>query len=110
MTQNYRKRAEEFVEHYSCEDTWYSCPKSGEGCANEAAGTECDCGYEYKISKLQNTFQQIAQEARREENEACAKIALRHQFKKNTEVYYAGAEIAHHIRSRMIGPEPMEEK
>ncbi len=30
--------------HYYCEDTWYSCPKHREGCANDNAGTECDCG------------------------------------------------------------------
>lgn len=30
--------------HYSCEDAWYSCPKSEGGCANEYAGTECSCG------------------------------------------------------------------
>lgn len=63
MTQDYRKRAEKFFSHYSCEDPWYSCPKSEEGCLNESVGTECDCGYEDKISKLQNTFQQVAQEA-----------------------------------------------
>ena len=30
--------------HYGCEDTWYSCPKHPEGCANNAAGEGCDCG------------------------------------------------------------------
>ena len=30
--------------HYYCEDTWYSCPKHPEGCANDSAGTERDCG------------------------------------------------------------------
>jgi hypothetical protein len=30
--------------HYYCEDTWYSCPKHEEGCANEAEGDECNCG------------------------------------------------------------------
>lgn len=92
MTQDYRKRAEEFI--LSLGDPHMSDKMR-------------ICG---SPEKLAEAFQQIAQESRREENEACAKIALRHQFKKNTEVYYAGAEIAHHIRSRMIGPEPMEEK
>jgi hypothetical protein len=30
--------------HYYCEDTWYSCPKHDDGCANEAEGDECNCG------------------------------------------------------------------
>jgi hypothetical protein len=30
--------------HYYCEDKWYSCPKHEEGCANDDAGVECDCG------------------------------------------------------------------
>ena len=33
-------------EHYSCEDCWYSCPKSVDGCCNEGEGTECNCGAE----------------------------------------------------------------
>ena len=30
--------------HLYCEDTWYSCPKHEDGCANEAQGDECNCG------------------------------------------------------------------
>jgi len=30
--------------HNYCEDTWYSCPKHEEGCANESEGDECNCG------------------------------------------------------------------
>ena len=30
--------------HHYCEDTWYSCPKHEDGCANEAEGAECNCG------------------------------------------------------------------
>lgn len=32
------------VDHYYCEDAWYSCPMSEGGCANDAAGDECNCG------------------------------------------------------------------
>lgn len=28
--------------HYECEDSWYSCPLSEDGCANDA-NTECNC-------------------------------------------------------------------
>lgn len=31
-------------EHYGCEDSWYSCPKHKDGCYNELAGDECNCG------------------------------------------------------------------
>ncbi len=30
--------------HYDCEDCWYSCPKSEDGCCNSGKGNECDCG------------------------------------------------------------------
>jgi len=30
--------------HYYCEDSWYSCPQHPEGCADDAAGNECNCG------------------------------------------------------------------
>jgi hypothetical protein len=29
--------------HYSCEDSFYSCPESAEGCSNDSV-TACDCG------------------------------------------------------------------
>ena len=31
------------VKHYECEDCWYSCPKSEEGCCNDG-GSDCTCG------------------------------------------------------------------
>lgn len=31
-------------QHYSCDDGWYSCPKSPDGCANDEAGSDCTCG------------------------------------------------------------------
>ena len=30
--------------HLECEDGYYSCPKSPEGCFDEGAGDECTCG------------------------------------------------------------------
>ena len=30
--------------HHCCEDTWYSCPKHEDGCANDSEGDECNCG------------------------------------------------------------------
>ena len=31
-------------QHYYCEDTWYSCPKHPNGCADETEPDECNCG------------------------------------------------------------------
>ena len=36
------------LSHYSCEDNWYSCPMSPEGCADDGQGKECNCGIEDK--------------------------------------------------------------
>jgi hypothetical protein len=39
-------------------DNWYSCPKAPDGCANDAAGTECNCGadeHNAKVDKIINT-------------------------------------------------------
>jgi len=32
--------------HYHCEDSWYSCPKSVDGCCDSSEGTECNCNAE----------------------------------------------------------------
>jgi hypothetical protein len=29
--------------HHYCEDTWYSCPKHEDGCANDSEGDQCNC-------------------------------------------------------------------
>jgi len=38
--------------HYTCEDSWYSCPQSDGGSANEHAGTKCDCGADEHNAKV----------------------------------------------------------
>lgn len=40
------------TKHYECQDSWYSCPKSDEGCADDGAGTECNCGAQEAIDFL----------------------------------------------------------
>ena len=30
--------------HKECDDSWYSCPKSSGGCADDSRPKECDCG------------------------------------------------------------------
>lgn len=48
--------------HYYCEDSWYSCPKAEDGCANEAEGTECNCGAEYHNAEVLFVFDRIIRE------------------------------------------------
>jgi hypothetical protein len=31
-------------DHYYCDDCWYSCPKAEDGCCDERAGEDCNCG------------------------------------------------------------------
>ena len=32
------------ISHYYCEDCWYSCPKEEDGCCDDGAGEDCNCG------------------------------------------------------------------
>lgn len=49
--------------HYYCEDSWYSCPKSGEGCSNDEAGDNCNCG----TDEWNNYVDKIIEAAEKEE-------------------------------------------
>jgi len=55
---NYRQAIERLIElacryHYNVdEDNWYSCPQSPGGCADEDAGTECNCGADKHNSEV----------------------------------------------------------
>ena len=41
---NLKEKLEQLrLSHRTCEDPWYSCPKSGD-CCNDNAADECDCG------------------------------------------------------------------
>ena len=42
--------------HYTCEDGWYSCPKCEEGCLDERAGSECNCGAEQQNAIIDNAL------------------------------------------------------
>ena len=47
-------------DHYRCEDHWYSCPKSPDGCANDFAGDECNCGADSHNDKIDELLSLIA--------------------------------------------------
>lgn len=38
--------------HEECDDPWYSCPKSENGCLNENAGDSCTCGADSRNEKV----------------------------------------------------------
>ena len=47
------------VSHKQCEDCWYSCPKSGE-CCNDDAGTDCTCGADAENAMRQEAADALA--------------------------------------------------
>jgi hypothetical protein len=47
--------------HYYCEDTWYSCPKHEDGCANEAEGHECNCGADEANAEIDKAITALRQ-------------------------------------------------
>jgi hypothetical protein len=56
--------------HYSCEDSWYSCPKDEDGCANDQAGDDCTCGADksnVEIDAAIAALQQAIEEAEKQE-------------------------------------------
>ena len=49
------------VRHYTCEDCWYSCPKSEDGCCNyeeQAKGT-CTCGLDFRNAIIEQVMPQL---------------------------------------------------
>ena len=45
--------------HYECEDPWYSCPKSEEGCADDERGDECTCGADSHNAEVEAVYAEI---------------------------------------------------
>lgn len=39
-------------EHTNCEDCWYSCPKSVDGCCDGSQGDDCNCGADQHNAKI----------------------------------------------------------
>ncbi len=48
-------------DHYSCDDTFYSCPKSSEGCCNESKGNKCNCGADDHNKEVERIFKKMKQ-------------------------------------------------
>jgi hypothetical protein len=45
--------------HYECEDGWYSCPKSEEGCLDESDGNKCNCGADEINTEIDEAIEMI---------------------------------------------------
>ena len=49
------------IPHNYCEDSWYSCPKAEDGCANDyLAADECNCGADEYNNDLDEILHKIA--------------------------------------------------
>ena len=63
--------------HQVCEDPWYSCPKSPEGCADDRQGPGCTCGVEDSVRRIYAALQRVEREVWEKviascDREACA--------------------------------------
>lgn len=45
---------------YVDEDTWYSCPKAPEGCANPQVGLDCNCGADAHNAEVERVFEELS--------------------------------------------------
>lgn len=47
------------IDHYTCGDSWYNCPMSEDGCANEDKGKECDCNAPVHNAKVDEIIEYL---------------------------------------------------
>lgn len=47
-----QKARELLGKHYVCEDCWYSCPLSEDGCCDDRQPKECNCGLDENVRGL----------------------------------------------------------
>lgn len=47
--------------HRYCEDTWYSCPKHPEGCADDSQGDVCNCGADIFNERVDRIIEYLEQ-------------------------------------------------
>jgi hypothetical protein len=80
-------------DHYTCEDTWYSCPQSEDGSANDNAGSACDCGAEEHNAKVDAIYAALAQVEPQPELRGAADEELEELFYKHAIPDDDGCEI-----------------
>ena len=69
--------------HHYCEDTWYSCPKHEDGCANESEGDECNCGADKANAEIDKAITAIKEALAHPEP---VKIAHKHEWFRTGEM------------------------
>lgn len=96
--------------HLEVEDTWYSCPLSTDGCANEDE-EGCLCGAEEWNTSMPDDLRAAVAHVVTEERTRCAKIVLESGYRSN------GAPSLEHIAERIMqdairarGQEPPQEE
>lgn len=52
--------------HHYCEDSWYSCPKAPEGCADKSQGEECNCEADNVNRLVEELYKLIVEKLRGE--------------------------------------------
>ena len=85
MSQEALKLALEALEnnrqtHHYCEDTWYSCPKHEDGCANDSEGDECNCGADKANAEIDSAITSLRKaiaEAEKQERNFCSRCGKR---------------------------------
>ena len=60
--------------HHYCEDTWYSCPKHEDGCANDSESDECNCGADKANAGIDKAITAIKEALAQPEQELTAKL------------------------------------
>ena len=50
--------------HHYCEDSWYSCPKHPDGCANDGVGPDCNCGADKTNAEVDAILAELTQNAK----------------------------------------------
>ena len=64
--------------HHYCEDTWYSCPKHEDGCANDSEGDECNCGADKANAEIDKAITAIKEAlAQPDERNFCQRCGKR---------------------------------
>jgi len=95
----FRERLVDLVSHYECEDSWYSCPKSPEGCANNRKGPVCTCGAEGRLQQAVEVLEEVRRDALEEAYLAARGGEDRFEKYGTRQLYWKGrSEAARDIR------------
>jgi hypothetical protein len=84
--------------HHYCEDSWYSCPKHEDGCANDSEGDECNCGADKANAEIDAAITSLRQAIEQASSVSSIQSDKTSDAEKqepvNWSVYNSGAEVA----------------